>query len=116
MTFEIVIKGIGTIIEPMQISITSSGFSFGSKLIEYFGKSNYIEIYLDTAHPKVGFKSAKNNITGFKLQRGTKAGQIANPPTARRLEKGIYDARIKEEFVVITVPRILKKGLESKKL
>ena len=108
MTFEIVTKNVGLQLDKMQVSVTKNGFGFG--LIEHFDKSNFVEIYLDTTRKKVGFKSAINNITGFKLQRGLRSGQIANPATAKRLEYNIYEAKIEDGFVVINVPRILKKG------
>lgn len=113
MTFEIVQKSAGLALDSMQVSITNNGFSFGSKLIEEFGDNDYVEIYLDTTRRKVGFRITDSRITGFKLQRGLRAGTISNPPTARRLEKGIYEAKIEEGFVVVNVPRILKKGQEE---
>ena len=62
---------------------------------------------------KVGFRSVDSKVTGFKLQRGIMSGQIANPSTARRFEFDIYEAKIEDGFVVINVPRILKKGQEK---
>lgn len=110
MTFEIVTKGVGLQLDSMEISITKTGFSFGSGIIEHLKDNKYVEIYLDTTRRKVGFKGTDSNFTGFKIQRGTRSGQVSSPVTAKRLEVNIYEAKIEDGFVVINVPRILKKG------
>ena len=113
MTFEIVTKNVGLQLDKMQVSVTKHGFSFGSGIIKHFGESNFVEVYLDTTRRKVGFKSAENNITGFKLKKGLRSGQLTNPLTTKRLEFDIYEAKIEDGFVVINVSRILKKGQEK---
>ncbi len=114
MTFEIVTKNVGLQLDKMQISVTKNGFSFGSDIIEHFKENDFVEIYLDTTKRKVGFKSTKTNMTGFKLHKGIRSGQLTNPLTTRRIDKNIYESKIEDGFIVINVPRILKKGQEAK--
>lgn len=112
MTFEIVIKSIGALTDPDKISVTKSGFAFGHNVMKMFEENDFIEVYVDTTRRKIGFKSTSSNVTGFKLKRGARASQVANPLTSRRLDKGTYEAKDEDGYVVINVPKILKRGQE----
>ena len=115
MAFEIVTKSVAPLTDPNHVSVTKSGFAFRTNVMKMYGENSFIEVYLDTTRRKIGFKSTKNGVTGFKLKRGIRAGQIANPITSRRLDKGTYKAKEEDGYVVINVPRILKKGQKVEK-
>jgi len=96
-----------------QVSVKKTSFSFGSEIGKQFKGHDFVEIYLDTKRRKVGFKATDSKITGFKIQRSSeRSNNLSSPTITKRLDSGVYNAKIEDGFVVINVPRILKEGRE----
>ncbi len=112
MVFEIIEKGLrGFCIGDEMITIARTNISLGKTIGQEFLKTGFVEIWLDRDSNKVGFKSTKNEIRGFKVQ--SKDNGLGTRITAKRacesIPRGLYDAKKEDEMWVIKVSEIAKK-------
>lgn len=112
MVFEILEKGLrGFAIGEKMISISKTNISLGKIIGNEFIKNGFVEIYFDRDLNRVGFKSTKNDIRGFKVQsKDNKIGyRITAKLACQYLPVGLYDAIKEDEMWVIKVLEIAKK-------
>ncbi len=109
MVFERIEKQRGNVmsIPPKEIVIGRGTISFGSEVLSWFGMEEHVEIYIDRELNKVGFKSTKNMVTGFKLQMNKKSGYVGAKAIRDLLPRGNFEGKQEKGFVVITVPEIV---------
>ena len=112
MVFEIIKKGLrGFPIGDEMISIAKTNISLGKTIGEEFLKNNFVEIFLDRDTNRIGFKTSKDNIRGFKIQKkeGHNFARITSKIACESVSRGLYDAKKEEDMWVIKVSEIAKK-------
>ena len=112
MVFEIIEKGLrGFHIGDEMITIAKTNISLGKTIGQEFLRTGFVEIWLDRNENKVGFKSTKNGIRGFKIQ--VKENELGTRITSKKacesLPTGVYDAVKEDDMWVIKVSEIAKK-------
>ncbi len=113
MVFEIIEKGLrGFSIGDEMISISKTSISLGENIGKEFLKSGFIEVWLDRDLNRVGFKSTKDSIRGFKVQKteGKLLARITSKLACKFISIGLYNAVKEENMWVIKVPEITKKN------
>lgn len=112
MVFEIIEKGFrGFHIGDEMITIAKTNISLGKTIGQEFMQTGFVEIWLDRELNKVGFKSTKNDIRGFKIQlKENELGtRITSKVACESIPTGLYDAVKEGDMWVIKVPEIAKK-------
>lgn len=111
MVFEILEKGLrGFAIGSEMISIAKTNISLGKTVGDEFLKSGFVEVWLDREANKVGFKSTKNDVRGFKIQmKDNQSGtRITAKLVCQYLPTGVYDATKEDGMWVINVSEIAR--------
>ena len=109
MVFERIEKGYrGRPIGEEMISIAKTNISLGKIIGEELLKQGFVEIWLDRELNKVGFKSTKDSIRGFKVQNSQSKtlARITSNLACKFLPIGVYDTTKEEDMWVIKVPEI----------
>ena len=113
MVFERIEKGLrGFSIGEKMISIAKTNISLGKIIAEELLKTGFAEIWLDRELNKVGFKSTKNSVSGFKLQQkeGYSGVRITSKLACQFVPYGLYDATKEGDMWVIQVPEIASRN------
>ena len=110
MAFKRMDKGYHMLgLDPMGVSVTKSGFSFGRKIAEHFAGYTCSEIYFDLEENRVGFKPTNDMTKGFKLNRAGNSLGLSAQKAIKRLTLGKYQGRIEGNMVVLDVISIAHK-------
>ena len=109
MAFELVEKKYGIQPQPpMSVSVTKSGFSLGSDIVNHFAGYTSAEIYLDYNGRRVGFKPTNDTIKGFKLSKNSRAWGLSVTQISKKIANGRYVAKIEDGMAIIDVKEIAK--------
>ncbi len=108
MTFELAQKRYHkSSVKTSELCITETSITFGNDALNVL-INNFVEVYLDYKHNRIGFKSTSDSITGFKLKRGKTVASLSNKSLLSKFVKGNYAINFNADDEMLIIDDALK--------